>query len=72
MISLHNGSKSSDQNPIDDSDYLTQDFYKYLNALKEDALKKTKTGLTPKDYDQYSKLLTCYSAAQAAIKQLTS
>ncbi|MFT5591910.1 MAG: hypothetical protein ACI8SR_000265 [Oceanicoccus sp.] len=52
--------------------YLTHDFYMHLDTLRIDALNKTKSGLTPRDYEQYSKLLTCYSAAQAAIKKLTS
>ena len=72
MLALTNCSEDIGQIQADNLNFLTHDFYMHLDVLKVDALSKTKSGLAPSDYEQYSKLLTCYAAAQAAIKKLTS
>jgi NifU-like protein involved in Fe-S cluster formation len=59
-------------NSMDTPYHLTKDFNLHLNKLKNDLEKISNLGLKLSDYNQYSKVLKCYSAAESAIKKLTN
>jgi hypothetical protein len=59
-------------NSMDIPYHFTKDFNLHLNKLRNDLETISNLGLKLSDYNQYSKVLKCYSAAEIAIKKLTN